>query len=321
MPTLFLCGAGNSEAVRLAITVNNTLRRWDRMVILDDNPATHGRTHLGVPVAGPIDELRHADRDSEAANLVAKTTSGLWSVGKKIDQCGVARATLVHPGVDLFGTELAEGVTVYQNAIVGAESRLARGSVVFMGAIAGNRSEVGECSVLAPNAVLNARVKLGYRVYIGTNASVLPDINIGDDATIGAGTAVIDHVPAGASVIGVPGQVLRREPSAPEQIDADPGELIETVAAVWRRVLGKVSIGERENFFDAGGTSLKAFQVVAELSREVRAPISIGDFFRFPTVSSLAQHLAAAGGSASPAAPTGRGDLRRQLRMAAGMRS
>jgi hypothetical protein len=45
-------------------------------------------------------------------------------------------------------------------------------------------------------------------VYLGTNASILPDVKVGPWATIGANSAVIQNVPTGATVMGVPAQVL-----------------------------------------------------------------------------------------------------------------
>ena len=56
--------------------------------------------------------------------------------------------------------------------------------------------------------MINARVELGEGVYVGTNASILPDLTVGSWATIGANSAVIQDVPPGATVMGVPAQLL-----------------------------------------------------------------------------------------------------------------
>ena len=52
MTTLFLCAASNPEAVRLALEVNDALKRWDRIVLLDDDPAKQGQEILGVVLRG-----------------------------------------------------------------------------------------------------------------------------------------------------------------------------------------------------------------------------------------------------------------------------
>ena len=82
MRTLYLCGAGNSEGVRLAQSINETEERWDRLVLLDDDSSKHGLSMLGVEVTGPISTLDSASPgDSEVAHLAG--------------YCGEADANLV----------------------------------------------------------------------------------------------------------------------------------------------------------------------------------------------------------------------------------
>jgi serine O-acetyltransferase len=50
--------------------------------------------------------------------------------------------------------------------------------------------------------------RLGNRVYVGTGATIIGNITIGDGAKIAANTLVISSVPAGATVLGVPGRVI-----------------------------------------------------------------------------------------------------------------
>lgn len=56
---------------------------------------------------------------------------------------------------------------------------------------------------------------VGDGVFIGAGARILGDIRIGDNAKIGANAVVIRDVPAGATVGGVPGRILRESPDAP----------------------------------------------------------------------------------------------------------
>jgi serine O-acetyltransferase len=50
--------------------------------------------------------------------------------------------------------------------------------------------------------------RIGDNVYIGTGATVIGKIRIGDGARIAANTLVVHNVPAGATVMGVPGRVV-----------------------------------------------------------------------------------------------------------------
>ena len=59
--TLYLCGAGNPEGVRLALVVNHVEKRWDRVVLLDDDLSKHGSLVLGVEIVGPFAALEDAN--------------------------------------------------------------------------------------------------------------------------------------------------------------------------------------------------------------------------------------------------------------------
>ena len=167
MNLLYLCGAGNSEGVRLALNVDQRRHRWDRIVLLDDDVAKHGRSLLGVEIIGPFEMLGQTGSESvEVANLVARTTSGRRSARRKIKSYGHPFATLVHPSVDLLGAELGQDVIAYQNVTIGPEVSVDEGCVLFMGAIVGHECRLGRCCVMGSNAVLNARVELADGVYV-----------------------------------------------------------------------------------------------------------------------------------------------------------
>lgn len=51
---------------------------------------------------------------------------------------------------------------------------------------------------------------LGDEVYIGTGATLVGKIKVGDGAKIAANTLVMSNIPAGATVMGVPGRIIMR---------------------------------------------------------------------------------------------------------------
>lgn len=308
MRTLYLCGAGNSEGVRLALTINRHQRRWERMVLLDDDSAKHGRSMLGVDILGPFAMLQQADSDSdEVVNLVARTTKGRWAARRKIESYGIGFAALVHPNVDVFGAQLPRDILVYEYAVVSPEIVVGEASVIFMGACVGHECCVGRCCVMATNSVLNARVELSDLVYVGTNASVLPELKVGQEATIGANSSVIQDVPGGATAIGVPAQNLVQSTKESERdvpaatfddggsTAALPGpsdvELERILTEICMELLSRPHVGPADNFFDMGGTSLLAIRWSERIKQAVQRDLPLTDVYRFPTVRSLAHHL------------------------------
>lgn len=55
--------------------------------------------------------------------------------------------------------------------------------------------------------------RIGSNVVIGTNAVVIGDVEIGDSVTIGALTLVSKNVPKGATVVGIPGRIVKEKKS------------------------------------------------------------------------------------------------------------
>jgi FkbH-like protein len=97
--------------------------------------------------------------------------------------------------------------------------------------------------------------------------------------------------------------------------DATPESALETALAnIWRKVLGRRRIGMNDNFFEAGGTSLRAVQVIAMIRKELKRPLSIVSLFECPTVSLLAAKLQATPGATHRGTAAGAAALRGQQR-------
>jgi acyl carrier protein len=68
-----------------------------------------------------------------------------------------------------------------------------------------------------------------------------------------------------------------------------------TIAACWRDVLALTEIDIDRTFFELGGQSLQLVQVVGRLQTTLGREIGVVEMFRYPTVRTLARHLAAHG--------------------------
>ncbi|MBX3462972.1 MAG: hypothetical protein KF830_07360 [Planctomycetes bacterium] len=325
MTTLYLCGAGNSEGVRLALTVQHHDHAWDQIVLLDDDPQKHGQALLDVPILGSLDLLASAPPGCQAVNLVARTTAGRAAVHRRIAATGVPFANLVHPGVEAADCALGKGVLVYEQAVLSPETRLGDGTCVFMRAVVGHEATVGAGCVLAAGSVLNARVVLGEQVYVGSNASVLPEVRIGARATVGANTMVAMDVPEGASIVGVPGQILEAVPAVPPSTGPPAGpaggeaaagleaKLMERLHAV----LGHRNAGPTDRFFDVGGNSLRAIQLLAGIREHLGIDLPLVVLYARCSMRELALHLAGAGSPAAAAVQQARSRVLARRRLSA----
>ena len=106
------------------------------------------------------------------------------------------------------------GIEIHPGARIGKGVFIDHG----MGIVIGETAEIGEHCLLYKGVVLGGtslkRQKrhptLGKGVVVGSNACILGGIEIGDGARIGSGSVVIRSVPAGATVVGIPGKVVRQ---------------------------------------------------------------------------------------------------------------
>ncbi|HVG17621.1 MAG TPA: condensation domain-containing protein, partial [Blastocatellia bacterium] len=93
-------------------------------------------------------------------------------------------------------------------------------------------------------------------------------------------------------------ELLQREAAHEQKPGADGDEpqteLEKTIAGVWRDVLNLGDVARGDNFFDLGGDSLIATQVVSRLRDVLRLNLPLGVFFEAPTVAGLAAKVEAA---------------------------
>ena len=123
-----------------------------------------------------------------------------------------ARLPLVPRVVSQFSRFLT-GIEIHPGATIGRRFCIDHGA----GEVIGETTEIGDDCLLYQGVTLGgtggAKGKrhptLGNRVVVGTGAKVLGSIRIGDDVKIGAGSVVVHPVPDGATVVGIPGRVVR----------------------------------------------------------------------------------------------------------------
>jgi amino acid adenylation domain-containing protein len=114
--------------------------------------------------------------------------------------------------------------------------------------------------------------------------------------------------------------VRRFRPAAPVRVvswqdDATPPRtpLEERLVALWAEVLGRERIGVHQDFFEIGGHSLRAVQLLSRVRREIEVELPVQSLFRVRTIAGLAEAIERANGAARvelpPIVPVPRGGL------------
>jgi natural product biosynthesis luciferase-like monooxygenase protein len=89
-------------------------------------------------------------------------------------------------------------------------------------------------------------------------------------------------------------------------------ELESRLAELWRETLALPRVGVEDNFFDLGGHSLLIVRLHRRMHELTQKPVPLTDLFRFPTIRSLARHLADESEPAAVEAASLRGRRRRK---------
>ncbi len=105
------------------------------------------------------------------------------------------------------------GIEIHPGAKIGRRCFIDHGMAVVIG----ETTEIGNDATIYQGVTLGGTGKdtgkrhptLGDRVVVSSGAKVLGPFTVGDDVKIGAGSVVLEEVPAGSTVVGVPGTVVR----------------------------------------------------------------------------------------------------------------
>lgn len=117
------------------------------------------------------------------------------------------------------------GIEIHPGAVIGRRFFVDHGT----GVVIGETAEIGDDVTLYQGVTLGGRTlntgkrhpTLGNNVVVGAGAKILGPFAVGDDARIGSNAVVLNQVPAGATVVGVPGKIVRcrdRDPKCLELV-------------------------------------------------------------------------------------------------------
>ena len=174
-------------------------------------------------------------------------------------------------GLKLFARWLSQimrgitGIEIHPGASIGRQVFIDHG----MGVVIGETAEVGDCVTIYHGVTLGGtslhKVKrhptIEDHVVIGAGAKVLGAITIGANSRIGANAVVVKSTPSNSVVVGVPGQVVLRDPLLPasaQKADLEHGSLPDTIGETLAVLIAHVESLEKRVNGGAYGPALHA---------------------------------------------------------------
>jgi non-ribosomal peptide synthetase-like protein len=272
--TVVACGAmlDGSDPVRIGLP----LAGWDLAVVdAQGHPVAEGES--GELIIGGVGLARYLDPDKDAEKYAPMPTLGwerAYRSGDVVrnDPAGLVFAGRADDQIKLGGRRIELGEIDEQLLRVPG---VVSAAAAVRSTQAGNKLLVGYLTVDATYDAAHARDLLRERM----PAALVPRL------------AVVDELPTRTS-----GKVDRDAlpwplPSSTEAVaPAELGETARWVAGLWAEIIGAEVTGPGDDFFDFGGGSLTAAQVVSRL-RERAPETTVGDLYAHPTVGDLAAWL------------------------------
>jgi amino acid adenylation domain-containing protein/non-ribosomal peptide synthase protein (TIGR01720 family) len=261
-----------------------------------------------VPIGKPLDNVRVYIVDSYGHPRGLGMSGELVIAGAGLARGYLNRVELTH---DAFAVEAIAGEErVYRSGDLARW--LGDGQIDYLGRldhqvkIRGNRIELGEieAALLDHDAVVEAvAVVLDHQEGGQSLAAYVRGVPQGGVAELTAHVSRLLPnymipayvVPLEAFPLNAAGKIDRlnlppvvtEQSSGPQETALPRTELEKILAAAWREVLGRDTIGLDDNFFTLGGDSIKTIQIAGRVRRQgVR--LAMADIFRNPTIRQLA---------------------------------
>ena len=210
-PPFVIIGAGGhgAEVAAYALDIGLPL-----LGALDD-----GRTAGpwgGSRILGGLTQLPEVVRAHGEMGFI--TAFGSNSLRRKISQrveaFGLAglKTLIVQHASAWTGTEveIGAGTLLAPSVILTTRVRVGRHCILNVKASVSHDCVIGDFVNINPAATLCGNVTVGDGAFIGAGAVVKEKIVIGRGAIVGAGAVIIRNVPDGATVVGVPGRVIKQ---------------------------------------------------------------------------------------------------------------
>lgn len=216
---LVLLGAGGTarDVLSLVEDLNREKTRYRCVAFLDDNKALWGQQIQGVPIVGPLAEVKQFD-SAKLVNTLGSPRNYVCrsEVPARLGLPAARFETLIHPTAAVStSATIGHGTIIFPHVVILSGVTLGEQVLILPGAILNHEVRVGAYAILASAVNLSGAVEVGDGSYIGSGACVLQGVRIGDKALVGMGAVVLKPVAPSTVVVGNPARLLKHAEGVP----------------------------------------------------------------------------------------------------------
>jgi sugar O-acyltransferase (sialic acid O-acetyltransferase NeuD family) len=201
---VYIIGAGAQGRVVLDILLRTG---YEVLGFFDDNEALVGKDVLEIPVIGKIIETKSIDGKYVVAigdNRLRKKIVEDLAFGRE------RYITVVNPTVYVASrVSIGEGSMILGNVVINTCTTIGRHVILGTSCSISHDNLVGDFVHVSGGSHTGGGASIDEGSFLGIGVSVIPQVKIGKWSIIGSGTVVIKDVPDYATVVGVPGRVIK----------------------------------------------------------------------------------------------------------------
>jgi sugar O-acyltransferase (sialic acid O-acetyltransferase NeuD family) len=207
---IYCAGSFGREICDTARRINDSMKRWDEILFVDDDAGLGTRCHGSrlFTLAALLDAVDRAECEAVVANGEPVVRE---DIGRRLEASDVRLGILIHPNAVISETAtLHPGVVVTPFCSVSCSADVGRNVAVNTKAIIGPDVTVGEHCVVSSLVNIGGRCRVGRGSFIGMGAMIKQGISIGAEVIVGMGSVVYEDIPDGVIALGNPARVARR---------------------------------------------------------------------------------------------------------------
>lgn len=207
--TLGIYGVGGvgREVLDMALVINQSEKRWNEFIFIDDNRLDKPIHDLQVMPFSMV-QTKYTPAEIEISIAIGEPDVKR-SVLKRVDTSGYQLANLIHPTAYVaIGAKYGDGLILREGSRISSDAMVGRNVCFENYAILGHDGVMGDNCQISTFSAIAGNCKIGDCVYFGLGCCIKEGTAIGADSIIGMGAIVLRDVEENAVMMGNPARKI-----------------------------------------------------------------------------------------------------------------
>lgn len=213
MKDIVIVGAGGLglETAWLIEENNKINKRFNLLGYYDDDPNSKLESKMWIEYLGTIAELEKATRKIDVVIAIAKPEIKKILFDKLSKNNFITFPNVICEKINIHNTNtIGFGNIIFSDAKITVNIDIGNFNLIGFNVTVGHGTNIGNYNSIYPGATISGDVSINNYVEIGTGANIIQDKRIDSYTKVGAGSVVIRDCGNNCTLVGVPGEVVKK---------------------------------------------------------------------------------------------------------------